>query len=207
MSLINDALRRANQEKKNRPPDPSGGAPMHPVNPPPQSRTSFFGPILIVLIAMILLGAGWFFWKGSQANSKQNEVVKVETPDSAKKPATPVTEVATPEAASIEREENAVVAPPVDEIPAAEPSIEPPSNPIETETPSAPATVETPPAPTPPTLRLQGVFYRLSKPTALINGRTFAVGEKISGAEVVKIERQSVTLEWNGQTIILELTQ
>lgn len=56
-----------------------------------------------------------------------------------------------------------------------------------------------------PNLKLQGIYYRLNNPSVLINGRTLFVGDRIEGARVVKIERQSVTLEVNGQQKVLEL--
>lgn len=50
-----------------------------------------------------------------------------------------------------------------------------------------------------PALKLQGVFYRISKPSVLINGQTLYVGDLVGDVKVVKIERQSVTVEWKGQ--------
>ncbi|HVY70753.1 MAG TPA: hypothetical protein VHH73_12555 [Verrucomicrobiae bacterium] len=71
-----------------------------------------------------------------------------------------------------------------------------------------------PPAPAPqsirtandfPILKLQGIFYRRSHPSVLINGKTLFVGDEILEAKVGKIERQSVTVEWQGQTKTLYL--
>jgi hypothetical protein len=50
-----------------------------------------------------------------------------------------------------------------------------------------------------PTLKLQGIYYRMSNPTVLINGQTLTVGDSIEGARIVKIERQGVVLEMGGQ--------
>jgi hypothetical protein len=50
-----------------------------------------------------------------------------------------------------------------------------------------------------PELRLQGIFFRLNKPSVMINGRSLQVGDEVQGATVVKIERQSVVVEYNGQ--------
>jgi hypothetical protein len=56
-----------------------------------------------------------------------------------------------------------------------------------------------------PELKLQGIYYRLSSPTVLINGQTLTAGDSIQGVRVVKIERESVTLEMAGQKKVLIL--
>ena len=53
--------------------------------------------------------------------------------------------------------------------------------------------------------RLQGILYRKSKPSALINGQTVFVGDNISGGHVVAIDSQSATLEISGQQKVLKL--
>lgn len=50
-----------------------------------------------------------------------------------------------------------------------------------------------------PALKLQGIFYRLSRPSASINGKTVFIGDSVGGAKVVRIERQAVYLEMRGQ--------
>jgi hypothetical protein len=55
-------------------------------------------------------------------------------------------------------------------------------------------------------LRLQGIFYSSTKPSALVNGKTIFVGEEISGWRVAAIEPNSVFLQHaNGETNILAL--
>lgn len=54
-----------------------------------------------------------------------------------------------------------------------------------------------PPAQFPP-LRLQGIYYRPDRPSALINRRTLFVGDIIEGATVVAITPNSVTVEISG---------
>ena len=56
-----------------------------------------------------------------------------------------------------------------------------------------------------PTLRLQGIFYRPKNPSALINAKTISIGGKVASAKVIAITRESVTLEWNGETKVLTL--
>lgn len=50
-----------------------------------------------------------------------------------------------------------------------------------------------------PAMKLQGIFFRLSRPSASINGKTIFVGDSVEGVKVLRIERQSVVLELKGQ--------
>ncbi len=43
-----------------------------------------------------------------------------------------------------------------------------------------------------PTLRLQAIYFRLKAPTAMINGKTLAVGDVFEGVKVTQIQRQFV---------------
>jgi hypothetical protein len=66
----------------------------------------------------------------------------------------------------------------------------------------APAVVS---KPTFPTVKVQGIFYREDNPSALINGRTVYVGDRLEDMRVTKIEKNSVTLEWEGQSKVISL--
>jgi hypothetical protein len=44
-------------------------------------------------------------------------------------------------------------------------------------------------------LRIQGIFFRTNDPSAIINGQTVFVGDRIGAARITAIERQSVTIE------------
>jgi hypothetical protein len=84
----------------------------------------------------------------------------------------------------------------------------PPANPGVVSNP-APITVPPPPPPLPkpefPALKLQGVFYRSTNSSALINNRTVFVGDEIRNAKVIAIGRQSVTLEFAGEKHVITL--
>jgi hypothetical protein len=54
-------------------------------------------------------------------------------------------------------------------------------------------------------LRIQGIFYRPNSPSAIINGQTVVVGDKVGSARVIAIERQSVTIEIAEQRKVLTL--
>jgi hypothetical protein len=222
MSLINDALRRASQQRRRQPPKPSVPPPLQPVEH--RRRPNPWPWIIMLPTVFILLGlAGFFFW----AFTEYRRVT-----------ATPAAGTAAHESrgelsASIPgRETNLVArqplmtplplalttAPATNEAPAASPSSVanvPAASNIAAQTgTSAPLAVETktnlqaetavsPPAP--PPLKLQGIYYSRSNPSALINGKSVFVGETIGGARVLSIERESVTLEQGGQTNVLRV--
>jgi hypothetical protein len=54
-------------------------------------------------------------------------------------------------------------------------------------------------------LKLQGIVYDKVKPSAIINGRTYFVGDGLRDAKVVAIEPSEVVVELNGQKRTLRL--
>ena len=56
-----------------------------------------------------------------------------------------------------------------------------------------------------PNIKLQGIFFRIKDPSALINGRSMVVGEEIEGAVIKKIERSTVTFEFQGESRVVSL--
>jgi hypothetical protein len=56
-----------------------------------------------------------------------------------------------------------------------------------------------------PTLKLQGVIWSPSRPSAVINGKSVFVGEKVERAVVTAIEQESVKVTWNGEERVLTL--
>src|SRR6266446_9298716 len=54
-------------------------------------------------------------------------------------------------------------------------------------------------------LKVQGIFYRERDPSAIINGQSVSVGDRIGAARVVAIERQSVTVEIAQERKVLSL--
>ena len=56
-----------------------------------------------------------------------------------------------------------------------------------------------------PELKLQGIFFRAVKSSALINGQTVFLGDDVEGAKVVAIERQVVRVLWANKTNVLRL--
>jgi hypothetical protein len=75
-------------------------------------------------------------------------------------------------------------------------------------TSSSPVPVKPIPVPTRrefPSLVLQGITYQGKNSSALINGKTFFVGEQVHGARIVDITPTTTTLEMEGETNVLEL--
>jgi putative nucleotidyltransferase with HDIG domain len=50
-----------------------------------------------------------------------------------------------------------------------------------------------------PVFRINGIIYTVRRPSAIVNGQTVYVGDWVSGATVVSIDRTQVTLQLNGQ--------
>lgn len=74
----------------------------------------------------------------------------------------------------------------------------------------APPVVLPPPAPPKPefpVLQVQGIFYRPSKPLAVINGKSLSVGDFVSGVRIVAIEQKSVKVEFKGEAKTIYINQ
>ncbi len=177
MSLINDALKRASQAKT---PPASPTPPEPPLQPVEHGRSSNLRLFLVPAVLIVLGVAGWFFFRAWQAGSPGLSSNK-----------TPVV-----------ARENAATDPKAGQSAAV--SNDTPQQPL---TPPATALSLTnnpePDKPTFPSLRLQGIFYRARNPSVMLNSKTVSVGDKVAGAKVVAITRDSVTLQWNGETKVL----
>ncbi len=236
MSLINDALKRANEAQKNRPTAGPLGAPLQPADAPMRRGSNGgtnWSPVLIPAVIVVLLALGfWFIRSGLLNKSSQQPVVAVTAPVPPPAVVAPVAPVPAPAPAAPKAPEKPVPyiaksgvkvstevvtrelppepvftpTPVTIEVPAPSPVVvvEPKTEPVVTvaPTPQPPVTkVEpvTPPKPAFPELKLQGIFYRLNNPTALISGKNVHIGDLVQGAKVVAIERASVTLEFKGE--------
>ena len=207
MSLINEALKRAGRIGPPRLPGSGSGTALRPVetrSPRPWGGLVWSIVSLTVLIlAATLLGRGWNSARSHRSKTAQvlaaaREVARriPKEPDTssagvaagavveggellpAGKPAKPVSSGSIPELPA----QGAVAA-------AATPS----------------AVVDPPPRPSFPPLKLRGIFFRATNSAALIDAKTVYVGDKIERAKVVAIDRESVALEWYGETNVLTL--
>lgn len=62
-----------------------------------------------------------------------------------------------------------------------------------------------PPAPVFPALKLQGLFYRPSNRSVMLNGQTLFLNDEVEKVKVVTITPNTVTVVWFGQTNALTL--
>jgi len=80
---------------------------------------------------------------------------------------------------------------------ATEPTPRPLAKPVPT---NAPPPVVQPVKPvTFPAVRVQGIYFRPERPSALINRKTYFIGDQVQDAKVVAITRDTVVLEIEGQ--------
>lgn len=230
MSLINDALKRANQTRKQQPPAAPAGPVMQPQTAP--SRSSSLA--LIVFIAILVLfmaGLGMLFLmrgvqtfqpdvasnppprtpvvSNSVAKPTATSTTTAQTaPVAAAKPQpAPQAAVVTPRPSKPIVNTNVVVTIPVPgtaaaKSPAAADKPEPTVSSTAEKVSDAAEEIAAQP---PPNLKLQGIYFRRTNPSAMINGRNVFVGDEVNGARLVQIDRTSVMIEINGRKQVLHL--
>jgi hypothetical protein len=186
MSLINDALKRA-QESQRKDSPAYIVSPMRPNAPAPapmsrrkQRNLSWFMPVVIVLLVLV---AAFFM---AMAMAKRTVKTIVVAP--AISPPQPVETVAAP-----------APDPPAPAA-AATAASEPPPGVI------GPAAIIVANVPK-PVIILQGVVNDPKHPWAIVNGKTVYLGDNVEGMRVTVISRSSITLTSNGQTNIVYVGQ
>ena len=206
MSLINDALKQARQNPASKP--GTAPTPLQPVETRQRAGRSYF---LVPLILVLVAAGGWCWlewWEGEVTDRRVSQPIQIaarartkpapESAPSTTNPPEPMTLAIIPLAGSgvsnraprsTANETNLGIA----AVPAATGA---PTN-----------LVATAPPPAFPVLKLQGIFYSATRPSAFINNQAVFVGEKILQARVIAIGRQGVTVFWNGQTKMLNLEQ
>jgi biotin carboxyl carrier protein len=202
MSLINDALKRAQQAQDKQPPGQPPGQPLRLAPAEPSSSRLWPVALVCLLLAVVVSAGGiWYLHKtqpGLFHSLKQAVQGAVNTTPVPLKP-------------------TIIIMPPVKQTPAAPaqpPAAAPAPYVVQPLTPYVPP----PPAPVsdssaaaamPPNLTLQGVLYRPDRPAAIINGRTVYVGDQVgdgNGVGIIKsITTDTVTVLWAGQLIQLHL--
>jgi hypothetical protein len=197
MSLINEALKRANQVpfRETAP----GGPAMRPVQAGRHPEGGV-GLLLPIMLAVVTTLAVLLLWQGFRANYiLQVRARSVPATDGPAPAASPVV----PSPAPAEERTPASPTPaPVAATPAAPvPVIQTPVVAAATN-----AVVAEEPKPQPPSYKLQAIFYRTDNPAAVINGRQLFIGDHVGEAYVVSIEPDSVALvNASGQTNLLEM--
>jgi len=175
MSLVNDALRRAQDaQNKSQPPAPAL-RPAHPVIP----QKSGVGLMVPVIIAVVAIGGLFLIWQNNrQKNEARQPVVEPK----------PTAVVLAPE-----------TKPPVQQVPAPTPT---PAAPVAVTEKPAPASVISAPA---PQLKLQAIFYAPGHSSAIISGKTVHAGDNFKGFRVAAIAQTSATLVSATETNVMTL--
>jgi hypothetical protein len=217
MSLINDALRRANKSTT----EPKKGSHdtviLRPIEYAHERSLMSLLLVPLLLVALVAVG-GVFFW---QYGLKEKPSAQAQTPalkqPSQPAPQQPVAQKPAPQAA---QRPAAAVNPAQNQAKPPQPT-PPPSAPNRQLAPivmspgvnlgnaAAPTTATDTAHPAPdnpvvkeppkwPELELQAIFYRLNKPSVMINGQNLNIGEYIQGVRVHAIDRESATLDLDG---------
>jgi hypothetical protein len=184
MSLINDALKRAQEAQSQTPPAAQPGPQLRPAEPTSYAwhGVGLMLPAALALVAVLVL---FLVWEVSRRRSQPEEVRATADP-------TPVTQSVQP----------ATVSPP-----AAEPAPRPPApgtpQVVSDASTNTPAPVSEDVKPIMP--KLQAVIFNPRNPSALINGRSVFRGDSLGSFRVTKITADSATLVGEGQTNVLRL--
>ncbi len=207
MSLINDALKRANQQ----PPPPPGGPALRPATPEAAPRRGM-GLVVPILFVVLALGGLFYVW---QSREKEDLTASARVPAGPQNPANePAPPAPAPRPAAVQPAP--APAPAVSTVPglaaatnviaqaAALAAAPAPVNAVMEPAPQpAPAEPSAPPKPAP--LKLQVIVFDPARPSATINGRTVFVGDKLGPFRVSAITRDSVTLSGSGLDTRLSL--
>lgn len=205
MSLINDALKRAKQVQQKSPPPPASGRPLRPVESarPRSSALGLLWPIAVALL-LLMIAAGVIWFVVARAGAARPVA---DAPNS--KPVTQAATATTPKpipTATQPRPAPAIksnsTTPP---SPAAVPApVGDSRGRVPVATTNAPAVLAEVPSVLP---KLQGIFYRPNRPSALLNGKTVMIGGRSGEFLVVAITQQSVTVARAGKTNVLSLPE
>lgn len=203
MSLINDALKRATQAQPSATP---AREPEKEMEPAPPHRAvgipGYFTPVLLFVVC----GACWFLAKGWDG-SRQTDLARLITPEPIVAQAREIQEDLPPsESAELPIPANRQFAlndaPTPNEIAQQQPVQVAETARVKD---SSVLTVSARELPSATRFKLQGIFYRPSSPSAVINAKTVFVGDIVADAKVKAIDQSSVTLDLGSETKVLTL--
>ena len=206
MSLINDALKRAEHGKSSNGasiPTAVAASKTSRKNKPVKIRRTYATPILIAMISAV--GAtGMTLHLAGGHNLPGPDIAHAQmAPPVIPPAANPVIEKESPkETITDGTNDKAVTAQPVQseiDLKAKPDPITPEPKP---ETKITPAPL---PLPTKPELTLNGIVFHYDVTKAVINGNTYGLNDEIDGAKIIKIESSKVILLFKGKKITLNL--
>lgn len=234
MSLINDALKRVKEAQQQAPPPASVGPQLRPVEPVPSpgQNLGLLLPIGLVGVALLTLFLVWTLAKKEDSSGAIPVRAQTAVPreSAAKPPELANASSETPPAVSNTKHEalpatnwSAAQTP----SPAVKPSPGPatatntatqvtagtnhlsPGPAVANAAPSGntnPPTAVAAPPPQPPPLKLQGIVFS-QRPSAVINGKTLFVGDRIREFRVMAITQDTALLAGGGRTNLLSLSE
>ncbi len=229
MSLINDALKKANQQGPSSGNSQSPAVGLRPTSDSSRSAGGAVRAVVAVAASLMVLAAGWFIWNALKAANDQPPAVQTDLPketrpqravaEKAPLPAAPAASLNPP--SRIEVNTNTIVRrPDAPSVPAVGPApLAAPDQPGSTPVSDTGAggqggsTAQVPPPSNPPAavpavwpeIKLQAIFYRLTKSSARINGQVVSVGDSVGAAKVTAIERDRVELELGGEKKVVQV--
>jgi hypothetical protein len=215
VSLINDALKRAQQAQQPAPPPGAANLKFQPIDTSNHTfRAHRRNQLLLSVLALACLASLILVWGISTRNSRalaaaerakaaaqQAQLASRAAEPVAQPPVAPVlvtasapssvVAAASPHSAATTSQAN---------VAAAVTSQSPPAGVIS----SAPSSTDASPV-SKVTPKLQGIIFDPNRPSVLIAGKTLFLGDKFGDLRVVAIDQQSATLAGQGQTNVLTL--
>lgn len=209
MSLINDALKRAKAAQDNGAAAQTQSPLLRPADTTTTKRSGL-GPVVPIAVTLAAI-IGLACLRAATGRKTASGATNAAAQENSLVPAS------RPQAASAQAAQTA----PTDST---DRSMGPPrATALATNTPTLSAAVATPaispetstntsaraepPPPKPAPLRLQAVIFHPTRPSAMIGGKTLAVGDTVGAFRVLAIGRASATLASAGQTNILTLPE
>jgi hypothetical protein len=228
MSMINDALKRAQKTRPSNVPGPR----LRAAEPSQFANRSLLLVVPALLVFAVLIGA-FFLWQAFQNPARNPEPVRAKTiapenPEPVKpepvKAKTVVAENPTPKVVpppvqkAVQQPTQKIVQRPVQIAMASAPKPKPATpkpasvaapapTPQKTSVSATPAIAPAPTvvAPPPTPVKLQAIFYSPGRSTAMINGKTVAVGDALKEYRITTITPTSVRIISFTQTNVLTL--
>jgi hypothetical protein len=195
MSLINEALKRAKQAQQENPPA-TPALEFRPVEPSQSAsrRTTLLivGMTLVVILILGLAGTLiWFVFKSDRASlpvaARVAEAPLAALPSEVKPAPAPT--------------------PAKEALPAVAPATgQKFEHPDEPNTNRVPVVADVVEAIQPPALKLQGIFFSPSHPSAVVNGKTVYLGDRVNGFRLVAVSPVAATFVSATETNVLSLS-
>jgi hypothetical protein len=196
MSLINDALKRAQRAQQQQTRDVAADPPLQPAESQPVNRVfPWILPAMLALISVLACGLLWVGWR----KTAEKPQITTELASAAATPLVLRQDATLPNAAVGQDATllDAIVGQDATLLDAI----------VGQDAPAqyTGAGQELALIPAEPEFKLQGIYFRMSGPSAMINGHTLLVGEEIDGARIVGIERHAVRIVAGGTTNVLRM--